>query len=86
MNNVKKIESNIPQEKQKYKGWFFKYPERVFVRWSDHDSKKGLTNKEVAEFLEDKEYKGFGHKNELWPPATAIRTKMSKGPWHGQGK
>ena len=29
------IESSTPQEKQKHKGWFYKYPEQKFYRWND---------------------------------------------------
>jgi len=29
------IESSIPQEKQKHKGWFYMYPEKKFYRWDD---------------------------------------------------
>ena len=30
------IESEIPQEEQKYKGWFWYHPIKQFHRWSDH--------------------------------------------------
>ena len=29
------IESDLPQEKQKYKGWFWSYPEKKFYRWDN---------------------------------------------------
>tara|TARA_Y100001951_G_scaffold50064_1_gene39529 strand:- start:2106 stop:2264 length:159 start_codon:yes stop_codon:yes gene_type:complete len=29
------VESKIPQAKQKFKGWFWAYPEKRFYRWSD---------------------------------------------------
>ena len=36
MAKLKYIESNIPQDMQDHKGWFWFYPEKVFYRWSDH--------------------------------------------------
>ena len=29
------IESDLPQEDQKYKGWFWSYPEKKFYRWDN---------------------------------------------------
>ena len=29
------IESDLPQEEQKYKGWFWSYPEKKFYRWDN---------------------------------------------------
>ena len=29
------VESNLPQEKQKHKGWFWSYPEKKFYRWDN---------------------------------------------------
>jgi hypothetical protein len=34
----KYIESDIPQSEQKYRGWFYKYPERNYYRWSEFSS------------------------------------------------
>ena len=29
------VESNLPQEEQKHKGWFWSYPEKKFYRWDN---------------------------------------------------
>tara|TARA_B100001029_G_scaffold8667_1_gene6057 strand:+ start:475 stop:771 length:297 start_codon:yes stop_codon:yes gene_type:complete len=29
------VESTTPQEEQKYKGWFWSYPEKKFYRWDN---------------------------------------------------
>ena len=34
-NTVEYIESEIPQEEQKYQGWFYVWPQKAFYRWSD---------------------------------------------------
>ena len=35
-DKLKYIESDIPQDRQKYQGWFWHYPTKAFYRWSDH--------------------------------------------------
>jgi len=57
MDKVKYIESDIPQSEQKHKGWFYKYPEKNYYRWSDFHPSKKVPTKETAEFLID--YRGF---------------------------
>jgi len=29
------VESDTPQDKQEYKGWFWNYPEKKFYRWDN---------------------------------------------------
>ncbi len=31
----KYVESDLPQEKQKYKGWFWNYPQKKYYRWDN---------------------------------------------------
>lgn len=64
MTKAKYIESDIPQSEQKHKGWFYKFPEKNYYRWSDFHPSKELSAKETSEFLRDYEYRG------LEPPAS----------------
>ena len=35
MIDLEHIESDTPQDQQKYKGWFYLYPHKKFYRWDD---------------------------------------------------
>ena len=35
LKTIEHIESDIPQEEQKYTGWFWNYLQQKFYRWSD---------------------------------------------------
>ena len=74
MDKLKYIESDIPQSEQKHRGWFYKYSEKKYYRWSDFLQEKKLSDKEIAEFLKDYEYRGF----EPPPSRSQVRSLTKK--------